>query len=49
MNPNVEIDFNFDRIDFACALATKCGQFKEYKIKKTEYICEIPDSIELSS
>lgn len=32
VNPNTEIDFNFDRIDFACAFAEKCGQLKEYKI-----------------
>ena len=42
VNPNVEIDFNFDRIDFACALAEKCGQLKEYQIDKTEIVCEVP-------
>ena len=49
MNPNVEIDFNFDRIDFACALATKCGQFKEYKVDKTPYFCVVPSLDQLSS
>ena len=29
---NAELDFYFDRIDFACALAPKCGQLREYKI-----------------
>ena len=40
--PNTEIDFNFDKIDFACALATKCGQLKEYKIDQTEVFAEVP-------
>lgn len=40
--PNVEIDFHFDRIDFACALATKYGQFKEYKIKETPVNFKVP-------
>lgn len=43
--PNAEIDFNFDKIDFACALATKCGQLKEYKIDPTEVICEVPEVV----
>ncbi len=30
--PNPEIDFYFDRVDFACALTPKCGQLREYKI-----------------
>ena len=41
--PNAEIDFHFDKIDFACALATKCGQLKEYEIQQTEVICEVPE------
>ena len=41
--PNVEIDFAFDRIDFACALATKCGRYKEYQIDKTDISSIIPD------
>lgn len=45
--PNAEIDFNFDKIDFACALATKCGQLKEYEIDRSEIICEVP-SVDLS-
>lgn len=43
VNPNAEIDFSFDRVDFACALAEKCGQLKEYKIDQVEVICELPD------
>ena len=42
---NGEIDFNFDKIDFACALATKCGQLKEYAIDTKEVICEVPDVV----
>ena len=42
-NPNVEVDFYFDRIDFACALATKCGRYKEYKIDKKEIVTIIPN------
>ena len=34
-SPNAEIDFHFDKLDFACALATKCGQLKEYPIQET--------------
>ena len=49
LNPNTDIDFYFDRIDFACALATKCGQYREYKIEKTLYVCQVPDANELSS
>lgn len=41
-NPNGEIDFYFHKIDFACALATKCGQLKEYKIDEEPFICEVP-------
>lgn len=42
--PNAEIDFNFDKIDFACALATKYGQLKEYQIENTPLYCTIPSS-----
>lgn len=40
--PNAEIDFNFDKIDFACALATKYGQLKEYQVENTPVYCNIP-------
>lgn len=42
LNPNQDVNFYFDSIDFACALATKCGQLKEYKIDETEIVCEVP-------
>lgn len=41
-NPNGEIDFYFHKVDFACALATKCGQLKEYKIDTEPFVCEVP-------
>lgn len=41
--PNVEVEFAFDRIDFACALATKCGRYKEYKIDKKEINSIVPN------
>ena len=49
MNPNVELDFYFDRIDFACALAPKCGQLKEYQIDEEDIFCEVPDNDDLSA
>ena len=48
INPNPEIDFNFDRIDFACAFAEQCGQLKEYKIDEKPIVFEVP-SVDLSS
>lgn len=41
--PDSTIDFNFDRIDFACALAPKIGRLKEYKIDETPVVCKVPD------
>lgn len=41
--PNPEIDFHFDKIDFACALATKCGQYKEYVIDEDKVCIQVPD------
>ena len=46
--PNAEIDFNFDKIDFACALATKYGQLKEYQIEQTPIFCKAPNDDDLS-
>ena len=43
MNPITDVNFYFDSIDFACALATKLGQFEEYKIDETEIVCEVPE------
>lgn len=41
--PEAEIDFHFDSKQFACDLATKCGQLKEYPIKEIQIECEVPD------
>lgn len=46
--PNVEIDFNFDKIDFACALATKYGQLKEYQIEQSDIFYKVPPSSDSS-
>lgn len=43
LNPNTDINFYFDKTDFACALATKCGQYQEYKIEEKEIQCFVPD------
>lgn len=40
---NAELDFNFDKIDFACALAPKCGQLREYEIDRRAFVYEVPD------
>lgn len=42
INPNVEIDFHFDRIDFACSFAPKVGQYREYKLDESTIVCEVP-------
>lgn len=47
-SPNAEIDFHFDKLDFACALATKCGQLKEYPIQETQIVCEVPEVVSSS-
>lgn len=43
LNPNADVNFYFENNDFACALATKTGQFKEYPIKEIEIECEVPE------
>jgi hypothetical protein len=43
LNPNMDVNFYFENNDFACALATKCGQYKEYPIKEIEITCEVPE------
>lgn len=40
--PNTTVNFWFDRLDFAYALAEKLGQLKEYKVKETEFTMEVP-------
>ena len=42
LNPNTDVNFYFDRTTFACDLATKLGQYKEYKIEEKEVVCEVP-------
>lgn len=43
LNPNMDVNFYFENNDFACALATKAGQFKEYPIDEGEVVCEVPE------
>lgn len=43
LNPNMDVNFYFENNDFACALATKLGQYKEYPIKEIEIQCEVPE------
>lgn len=43
LNPNADVNFYFENNDFACALATKAGQYKEYPIVETEIQCEVPE------
>ena len=43
LNPNMDVNFYFENNDFACALATKVGQFKEYPINESIIECEIPE------
>ena len=43
LNPNTDVNFYFDSTDFACALATKLGQYEEYKIDETDVVCEVPE------
>lgn len=47
--PQAEIDFNFDAKQFACDLATKCGQLKEYKIKELDIAIEVPSNDDKAS
>ena len=47
--PEAEIDFHFDKIDFACALASKYGQLKEYQVENTPVFFTVPSSSDISS
>jgi hypothetical protein len=38
----MDVDFYFDSVDFACALAPKLGQYKEYKLDEKFVTCEVP-------
>jgi len=42
-NPDANVTFYFDSNDFACALASKLGQYKELSIDENEVECELPD------
>ena len=46
--PEAEVDFHFDAKQFACDLAVKCGQLKEYKIQPQVIECEVPECGALS-
>lgn len=43
--PNTDVTFYFDSKDFACSLAEKLGQLKEYKVKETHFEIEVPEII----
>lgn len=43
--PNMDVNFYFDSTDFACALAYKLGQLKEYPIKEQDFVIEVPKVI----
>lgn len=43
--PNTDVTFYFDSKDFACSLAEKLGQLKEYKVKETEFEIEVPECL----
>lgn len=45
ITPQAEIDFHFDSTQFACDLATKCGQLKEYPIREDDVVEEVPDPV----
>ena len=47
--PEMNVNFYFDSTDFACSLAYKLGQLKEYKVTETEIHQEIPSPEELTS
>ena len=46
MVPNEDVEFYFDKTEFACDFAEQLGQLKEYKIDETEIVCEVPDCTE---
>lgn len=39
----MDVTFYFDSLDFACWLAAKCGQLREYPIEETDIYCEVPE------
>lgn len=46
LNPDATVNFYFESTDFACALAEKLGQYKEYKIYGKTLSCEVPDILD---
>ena len=43
--PEMNATFYFDSTDFACSLAYKLGQLKEYKVRNTEVNQEVPQCL----
>lgn len=42
LNPNQDVNFYFESGDFAAALATKAGRYREIPVDETEIACEVP-------
>lgn len=42
ISPNQDVNFYFEAGDFAAALATKAGRFREISVDETEIVCEVP-------
>lgn len=40
--PNTEINLVFDSTRFACDMAPKVGRYREYRIRESEVVCEVP-------
>lgn len=47
--PEMNVNFYFDSVDFACSLAYKMGKFKEYALRETEIHQEVPPPDQLTS
>lgn len=43
------MNFYFENGDFAAALATKAGRFREIPVDETEVVCEVPAPSSASS
>lgn len=43
--PDMNVTFYFNSTDFACSLAYKLGQLKEYKIEEQDFEIEVPECI----
>lgn len=42
ISPNQDVNFYFESGDFAAALATKAGRFREIPVDETDVVCEVP-------